>query len=92
MSSDAVAMPAPSLKSAAGPSSSSLSDRPLAAELSSLHGIQSLLDADAATARAALELHKKTFPRERLHAARRRLEMLVPAKTSLPEPPVPRSL
>lgn len=80
VSREATTLPASSAKSTAGPSFNSVSVRPLSAEMSSLQGIEALLETDPEGALAALELHKKAFPRERLHGARRRIEMLVQKK------------
>jgi hypothetical protein len=75
----AAPLPAFGAKSAAGPSSGASKGRHAPLERRSLNRIKALLATDPAAALAALELHKKAFPREDLRAERKGIEKLARA-------------
>jgi RNA polymerase sigma factor (sigma-70 family) len=79
------ALPPPlSMESAAGPSPDAEPDRDAAAEHSSLQRIRAMLKTDPAAALAALELHKKAFPREQFRTDREGIESIARARANPP--------
>jgi hypothetical protein len=81
--SSAAALPAFSAKTAAGPSSGASKGSSLLLERRSLKRIEALLATDPAAALAALEVHKKAFPREDLRAERQGIEERAASRAGL---------
>jgi RNA polymerase sigma-70 factor (ECF subfamily) len=80
--SSAAPLPAFSAKSAAGPFLGASKGNHAPLERRSLDRIQALLETDPAAALAAIELHKKAFPREQLRAERKGIEELAQARAA----------